>query len=120
MDIENMKPYMDDIGWSCDTVKECLDRFEQLLERCHKHNIKVAPDKVFLCMKEIILLGHRVHEGGVSPTEEKIAKIRSMRPPTIKAEIASFLGLVGYYQEYIERFQETALPLTPLKAKDVD
>ena len=117
LDIPNMRVYIDDIGWSSDTVEDSLDKFESLLKRCHKANLKIAPEKTKLCYKELVLLGHRVHEGGVSPVEDKIIKIRKSKPPRNPKEVASFLGLVGYYQEYIPDFATKALPLTNLKSK---
>ena len=38
--------------------------------------------------------------------------------PTSVAEIRSFLGLIGYYQRFIENFSRIAKPMTELLKKD--
>ena len=39
--------------------------------------------------------------------------------PEIKKQSKSFLGLIGYYRSYIERFAEIALPLTKMTTNNI-
>ncbi|GBM91720.1 Retrovirus-related Pol polyprotein from transposon 297 [Araneus ventricosus] len=44
----------------------------------------------------------------------KSKAIRDFPAPTIKTEIRAFLGLAGYYRQYIPMFSIIAAPLTDL------
>nr|GEY25612.1 putative reverse transcriptase domain-containing protein [Tanacetum cinerariifolium] len=53
----------------------------------------------------------------VDPT--KIKSIRDWESPKTQTEIRQFLGLIGYYQRYIEGFSKIAKPMTKLTQKSV-
>ena len=41
-----------------------------------------------------------------------------MKPPTNQKGVREFLGMVGYYRKFINRFADTARPMTKLTRKD--
>ena len=53
----------------------------------------------------------------LSPQEGKVDKIVQERRPDTKKELRSFLGVVGYYREFIENFTAVAKPLTDMTKK---
>ena len=55
---------------------------------------------------------------GVSVDPQKIEAIVNWRPLTNVTEIRSFLGLVGYYQKFVEGFSKLVAPLTKLTRKE--
>ena len=50
---------------------------------------------------------------------EKLACIQEMPPPKTPKEVKQFLGLIGYYREFVPRFSDLARPLNALTRKDV-
>ncbi len=62
-------------------------------------------------------VGHIVSKSLVEPETDKIEQILSAPRPTTKTEVKSFLGLVGYYRDYIPHFASIAVPLTDLLRK---
>jgi hypothetical protein len=48
----------------------------------------------------------------------KIQDVLSWNAPTSVSDIWSFLGLVGYYQRFIEGFSKISKPMTELLKKD--
>ena len=54
---------------------------------------------------------------GVSVDPEKVEAIMSWERPKSVFEIGSFLGLVGYYRQFIEDFSRLAVPMTRLTQK---
>ena len=46
-----------------------------------------------------------------------VQKMREARRPTTKKEVRSFLGLAGYYQDFIPNFAAIAAPLSDLTRK---
>ena len=55
---------------------------------------------------------------GIKPQIEKVKAIYQMRPPTNPKGVRGFLGMVGYYRKFINRFADAARPLTKLTQKD--
>ena len=55
---------------------------------------------------------------GIKPQIEKVKAIHEMRPPTNPKGVREFLGMVGYYRKFINRFADAARPLTKLTRKD--
>ena len=49
---------------------------------------------------------------------KKIEAVVNWNPPKNVSEVRSFLGLVGYYGKFVERFSKIATSLTNLLKKD--
>ncbi|KAK6181527.1 hypothetical protein SNE40_009362 [Patella caerulea] len=49
--------------------------------------------------------------------ENKIESIKQAKPPKTKKQLQSFLGLVGYYRQFVPNFSAVAVPLTDLTRK---
>ena len=48
-----------------------------------------------------------------------MAAIDRLQPPHTRSEVRAFLGLTGYYREFVNRFSHIAKPLTMLLQEDV-
>ena len=83
VDIPSMRVYIDDIGWSSDSVGDSLDKFEQLLQRCKDANLKIAPEKTKRCYKELVLLGQDCQDPQVEAVN--------------KREGGSFISRIGWF-----------------------
>ena len=60
------------------------------------------------------LLGHIVDRFGIYTLEAKTAAIRSMAFPKTLAELEYFLGLTGYYRQFVPYYALRAAPLRQL------
>ncbi|GKD31377.1 putative reverse transcriptase domain-containing protein [Tanacetum coccineum] len=63
-------------------------------------------------------LGHVVNQNGVHVDPSKIKAVKNWKTPTTPSEIRSFLGLAGYYRQFIANFSKFAKPLTSLTQKN--
>nr|GEZ51505.1 hypothetical protein [Tanacetum cinerariifolium] len=63
-------------------------------------------------------LGHVINSQGVHVDPTKVEAIKSWTAPKSLTEVRQFLGLVGYYQRFIEGFYLIAKPLTKLNQKN--
>ena len=63
-------------------------------------------------------MGHRVTEEGLLPDSSLLAAIQEISPPKTATEFHSFLGLAGYYRQYVKNFITIAGPLHALTRKD--
>ena len=56
---------------------------------------------------------------GIKPQSEKVKAISEMKPPKKQKGVREFLGMVGYYRKFINRFADIARPMTKLTRKGV-
>ena len=61
-----------------------------------------------------------VSSHGVSTDPEKVEAVSSWKPPTSVKDLQSFLGLAGYYRQYISEFSTIATPLSRLTSKETE
>lgn len=112
--------YMDDIiCFSSDEIEEHISKLKLIFDRLRSANLKLNPSKCKFLREETNYLGHVVSKNGVKPDSNKISVIKNYPAPKSIKEVRSFLGLVGFYRKYIERFAHVALPLTHLTKKNV-
>ena len=56
---------------------------------------------------------------GIKPQSEKVKAISKIKPPKNQKGVREFLGKVGYYRKFINRFADTTRPMTKLTRKGV-
>jgi hypothetical protein len=69
-------------------------------------------------LKQVAFLGHVISKGGISVDPSKVQDVLSWKAPTCVGDIRSLIGLVGYYQRFIEGFSKISKPMTELLEKD--
>ena len=110
--------YLDDIIVFSSTWEEHLARLRQVFQQLRHANLKLGAEKCMFAAKEGSYLGHRVTEEGLLPDSSLLAAIREIPPPKTATEVCSFLGLAGYYWQYVKNFASIAGPLHALTRKD--
>ena len=63
-------------------------------------------------------MGHILSHNGISVDPSKIKDIVEWVTPTTVKEVRGFLGLAGYYGQFVPDFSKIAKPLTELTKKD--
>jgi len=69
-------------------------------------------------MQRLPFLGHIISPQGIAPDPQKIEAVQKIQPPKNVTQLRSFLGLVGYYRQFIRDFSSIAKPLNQLLHKD--
>ena len=115
--LSNVDNFVDDIIIFTLTWQQHIDTLRALLQRLREANLTVKPVKCFIGFASIECLGHMVSEGTLQPCQDKINSILHAERPTTKKQVRSFLGLVGFYRQFIKNFSELAAPLTELTKK---
>jgi hypothetical protein len=64
-------------------------------------------------------LGHIISQDGISIDPSKVQEVMDWKPPKSVHQIRSFLGLAGYYRQFIPDFSRIAKPMTELLKKGV-
>ncbi|XP_070001766.1 uncharacterized mitochondrial protein AtMg00860-like [Nicotiana sylvestris] len=68
-------------------------------------------------LSSVAFLGHVVSAGGIQVDLKEIEVVKNWRRPMSAIEIQSFLGLEGYYRQFVEGFSSIAAPMTRLTQK---
>ncbi|GFR80641.1 Pol polyprotein [Elysia marginata] len=91
--------------------KAHVEILAELFRRLREANFTVRPVKCVLGSSTIDFLGHRLGQGTISLQDENVKKVRNAPRPKTKKEVKSFLGLVGYFEEFVPNF--AAISATP-------
>ena len=67
----------------------------------------------------MVFLGHVVSKDGISVDPSKVEAVIKWPTPTNVSEVRSFLGLAGYYRQFVQGFSKIATPMTMLTRKNV-
>lgn len=70
-------------------------------------------------MTEIAFLGYTLRNGKLMPDPYKAEPLSRLLPPTSRSELRGFLGLTGYYRDFVRGYAQKARPLTRLLQEDV-
>uniref|UniRef100_A0A3Q2XGQ9 ribonuclease H n=1 Tax=Hippocampus comes TaxID=109280 RepID=A0A3Q2XGQ9_HIPCM len=115
--------YLDDLMVFGPTEQSALERLEMVFSRLKNHNLRLAPKKCHFLRRSVKFLGHVISESGVQTDPGKVEAINRVRvsdlmdsdglTPSLK-KIRSFLGMVLYYQHFIEDCSIKAKPLLKL------
>ena len=95
-------------------AEEHLNRLCVVFDWFREYNVKHKPSKCSLFKEEINHLAHQVSKEGVQPIDLNLRAITECAPPQTYMEIWAFLGLVGYYQQFIKGFACITQPLNRL------
>jgi hypothetical protein len=85
-----------------------------VLEKPRTNQLYAKFSKCKFWLTQVAFLGHVISARGVSVDPEKVRDVLNWKPPTNVSEIRSFLGLVGYYQRFIQDLSKVANPMTQL------
>jgi hypothetical protein len=109
--------YIDDIVVGSRTFKEHLDHLGRLFAKMELAKLALNPKKCYLGFQRIQLLGHIVDRFGIYTLEAKTAAIRTMDFPATLADLEYFLGLTGYYRQFVPFYSLRAAPLRKLSTE---
>lgn len=109
--------FIDDVIIFSSSFSEHLGHLRSVLDSFRKARVTAKPSKTVFGFMEIEFLAHKVGNGKIQPTEEKIDALNKIMPPTTKKQVRSFIGTVNFYRRFIPHFSDIAAPLTDLTSK---
>lgn len=81
------------------------------MDRLRGVGLKLRPKKCELFRATVKYPGHIVNKEGIATDPDKMAAVRGWPEPHGLTQLQSFLGIVGYYLQYIPDFSNIARPL---------
>ena len=112
--------FVDDILIYSQSEEEHEDHLRIALQALREHQLYAKFSKCEFWLTEVKFLGHVMSASGVSVDPKKVEAVMSWERPKSVFEIRSFLGLAGYYRQFIEDFSQLAAPITRLTRKGVN
>jgi hypothetical protein len=82
-------------------------------------NLKLNHGKCCFAARSIAFLGHVVSREGTRPDLSKIDVVVHFLVPKTVTDVRSFLGLTGYYWNYVQGYARLAVPQFELTKKEV-
>ena len=110
--------YLDDIIVFGRNFPEHLENLRQVFQRIRSANLKISPNNCALFCTSINFLGHVISKEGVQTDPKKIEAVKTYPIPVNVKTSRAFLGLVGFYQKFIQNFGDIASPLYKLMQKE--
>jgi hypothetical protein len=111
--------FMDDLLIFSKTIEEQAERLQQVFDRLRRATCTLNLAKCHFAEKQVEYLGHIVRECGSLPSPNKTKTVKDFPTPRTVRDLRSFLGLSGYYRQYVPRYGDIAQPLTLLTKKDL-
>ncbi|KAA0047858.1 ty3-gypsy retrotransposon protein [Cucumis melo var. makuwa] len=109
--------FIDDILIYSKTEAEHEEHLRIVLQTLRDNKLYAKFSKCEFWLKQVSFLGHVVSKAGVSVDPAKIEAVTRWTRPSTVSEVRSFLGLAGYYRQFVENFSRIATPLTQLTRK---
>lgn len=111
--------FLDDILISSKTEEEHFRKLDLVFSRLKGAGLKVKLEKCNFLQDKVIYLGHQIDRHGLRTVVSKVEAVRNFPIPKKVENVRSFLGLTGYYRQFIKGYASIAHPLTSLLKKDV-
>ena len=106
--------YVDDILVHTQLWSDHIAELRELFGRLRAAKLSARPTKCKIGAEDIDFVGHRLTQGTIGLQQDNVSKIREALRPRTKTQVCSFLGLTGYYRDYIPNYAASAVPLTDL------
>jgi hypothetical protein len=92
-------------------------RVHQILDKLHKHDLFLKPEKCIFEQKEVEFLGVILGHNTIRMDPAKVQGVVDWKPPQTVRDIRAFLGFTGYYRYFIKDYSKVARPLIHLTKK---
>lgn len=84
---------------------------QSVFEALAKHGLTLNGSKCVFAAPAIEYVGFRLFTEGIYPLQSNVEAILSVLEPTSAAQLASFLGVTGYYVKFMPQYSAITAPL---------
>jgi hypothetical protein len=110
--------FIDDILIYSQMMEEHDEHLRLVLQCLREHKLYGKLSKCSFYQLRIHYLGHVISDEGIDVDPAKVEAIMEWPASTNIIEVHSFMGLVGYYQRFVEGFSKIANPITELQKEN--
>lgn len=98
----NVTVFLDDIIIKGETIQDIIKNTTEVLDKLAECGLKLKKTKCEFFQEEVSYLGVRIDKNGVHTLKNKVEAIRKAPRPTNRKELQAFLGMINYYDKFIE------------------
>jgi hypothetical protein len=106
--------YQDDVLVFSKTFKEHKMHIRAVLEKFREAGLTIISKKCQFGKQFVKFLGHVVSSSGIGMNPEKVSAIKACPTPNTRRQLRGFLGMIGWYSNFVERYADLAKPLYEL------
>lgn len=110
--------YLDDVVVHGATPESHDDRLHRVFAALSKHTLTLNTEKCVFSAPVIEYVGFQVSAKGISPLHSNVEAILAIPEPTSAAQLASFLGMTGYYLKFLPHYSAITAPLRQLLRRE--
>lgn len=111
------QPYFDDVMIFSKNFTDHLIHLDDTLMQCHLTGAMFKTEKSEIAQQEVHLMGFIAGIQGIRTDPIKVTAVQQFPRPRTSKNIKQFLGLCGYYRQFVPDFSTIAEPLTALLKK---
>lgn len=111
--------FADDLVIFSETADQHIKDIQEVFNRLRSANLTVNPDKISLAKNGVKFLGFIIKNGKFFIDPERTKAIREYKPPKTLKQLQRFLGMVSFFNRFLENFAAICAPLNKLKRKGV-
>ena len=115
--VDNADSFVGDVCTYSKIFDDMLNTLREVFVRYRKANLQMRTDKCQFGYTETDYVGYHISGEGLSPIRENIDAILSFEAPTNLKGLERFIGMVGYYREFLPQMAEIVDPLNHLRQK---
>ena len=112
--------YMDDISVFSPTLSEHLESLRSVFEKLRKVGITLKLPKCRFASMSIDFIGYNISKDGMRPQSTLTETINTFSRPSSKKELKGFLGMIGFYRNFIPNFADRSNVLNRLTSDKVE
>ena len=112
--------YMDDIGIFTGTFDNHIQSLRAVVEKLKEAGITLKLEKCEFACEAIDFVGYNISNEGIKPQKILTEAIINFSRPTSKKELKRFLGMIGFYRNFIESFSKISKPLNNLTSDKIE
>ena len=105
--------YIDDVLIFSNSIEDHLEHIRQTLTALREAGLKVKPQKCDWGKRTLQYLGHQVGDGKVAVPTHRVTAIAEYKQPITKNDLQRFLGVAGYYRQFVPGYCNFSAKLTP-------
>ncbi len=103
--------YLDDVVIHGPTTESHDERLSKVLAALAKHKLTLNSEKCVFSAPTIEYVGFRLSADGITPLQSNVDAIQAIPEPSSAVQVASFLGMTGYYLKFLPHYSATTAPL---------
>ena len=111
---ETMELLVDDGGTAADEYEEMMTKLTKIFQRVRERDMSLSAAKSKFFMTDTVFAGATVGPNGVQPDLAKLTAIVDWEQPEDAKNLASFVGITGWFRDLIKGYTKIEQPLRNL------